>query len=59
MAFNAMVVNNASGVELSYLDSGAPSHSPYTTIFAVHGMIFTSAIFSKVIDIAASNDIRF
>ncbi|ESK92030.1 hypothetical protein Moror_10314 [Moniliophthora roreri MCA 2997] len=59
MAFSAILVDNASGVELSYLDSGAPSYSPYTTIFAVHGMIFTSAIFSKVIDIAASNDIRF
>jgi hypothetical protein len=30
------------GVELAYYDSGAPSHAPYTTIFAVHGMGFAS-----------------
>ncbi|KAL0580248.1 hypothetical protein V5O48_001753 [Marasmius crinis-equi] len=36
-------VNDTSGVELAYLDSGAPEGLPdYTTIFIVHGMIFTN-----------------
>lgn len=42
MSSGTLVVNTA-GVELAYLDSGAPADaSSYTTIFAVHGMIFTN-----------------
>ncbi|KAK7053255.1 hypothetical protein VNI00_003881 [Paramarasmius palmivorus] len=59
MDFSTITVNNATGAELSYLDSGAPSRTCYTTIFAVHGMIFTNAIFSKIVDIATTHGIRF
>ncbi|KAF9264169.1 hypothetical protein L218DRAFT_958595 [Marasmius fiardii PR-910] len=59
MSFKTLVVNKAAGVELSYLDSGAPAQSCYPTIFAIHGMIFTNAIFQKVIDLAVFRGIRF
>ncbi|KAJ8076358.1 hypothetical protein PM082_000779 [Marasmius tenuissimus] len=59
MDYKTIMVNNKTGVELSYLDSGAPAKSCYTTIFAIHGMIFTNAIFQKILDIAASKGIRF
>ncbi|KAL0581927.1 hypothetical protein V5O48_000157 [Marasmius crinis-equi] len=59
MAFKTIVVNRETGVELSYLDSGAPPQSCYTTIFAIHGMIFTNAIFQKILDVAVTKGIRF
>jgi pimeloyl-ACP methyl ester carboxylesterase len=59
MSSGTLVVNTA-GVELAYLDSGAPADaSSYTTIFAVHGMIFTNLIFQKVLNVARSNGVRF
>ncbi|KAJ7489033.1 hypothetical protein FB451DRAFT_1337031 [Mycena latifolia] len=45
MAFQTLVVNDITGAELSYIDSGAPSHGSYTTIFAL-------------IDIAPSRGVR-
>ena len=33
------------GTELAYLDSGAPEDATYTTIFAVHGVAFSSRSF--------------
>ncbi len=42
MAFQTLVVNASTGVELSFIDSGPPAQDVYTTIFAVHGMIFTN-----------------
>ncbi|KAK0499101.1 Alpha/Beta hydrolase protein [Armillaria luteobubalina] len=59
MSSGTLVVNTA-GVELAYLDSGAPADaSSYTTIFAVHGMIFTNLVFQKVLDVARSKGVRF
>ncbi|PBK63889.1 hypothetical protein ARMSODRAFT_893703 [Armillaria solidipes] len=59
MSSGTLVVNTA-GVELAYLDSGAPADaSSYTTIFAVHGMIFTNLIFQKVLNAARSKGVRF
>lgn len=58
MSFDTLVVNK-SGVELSYTDSGAPSKSPYTTMFAIHGMCFsngTSSIQAQILRI--NNDSR-
>ena len=41
MSFDSLVVNQ-SDAKLSYIDSGAPSmQSPYTTIFAFHGLGYT------------------
>lgn len=54
-----MGVNTSAGVELSYIDSGAPAQPSYITIFAIHGMIFTKEIFQRVIDLAPSKGVRF
>jgi len=50
-----------SAVELAYIDSGVPGPSqlPYITIFAIHGMCFTSPIFDKVKRIAHARGVRF
>ncbi|KAJ8086067.1 hypothetical protein PM082_004886 [Marasmius tenuissimus] len=55
-----LVVDDSTGVELAYLDSGAPSSNAatYTTIFTVHGMIFTNKIFEKILEIAPSKGVR-
>ncbi|KAJ7130777.1 hypothetical protein C8R43DRAFT_1089921 [Mycena crocata] len=58
MDFQTLVVNATTNVSLSYIDSGAPSTPSYTTIFAVHGMLFTNLIFEKIIDIAPSHGVR-
>ncbi|OSD07671.1 hypothetical protein PYCCODRAFT_1448944 [Trametes coccinea BRFM310] len=52
---------SANGVELSYVDSGVPvpSDNGYTTMFALHGVGFTGAIFEKVMSPATSASIRF
>ncbi|KAK0224192.1 hypothetical protein IW262DRAFT_879465 [Armillaria fumosa] len=56
----SLVVNSTTGVHLAYLDTGPPSHtSSYTTIFAVHGMVYTNLIFQKVMSVASSNGVRF
>ncbi|KAK0185459.1 Alpha/Beta hydrolase protein [Armillaria mellea] len=59
MAFASIVVNPSTGVELSYIDSGAPLQLSYITIFAIHGMIFSKEIFQKLIDLAPSKGVRF
>ncbi|KAK0472647.1 Alpha/Beta hydrolase protein [Armillaria novae-zelandiae] len=59
MSSNTLIVNASSGVELSYIDSGAPAQASYITIFAIHGMIFTKEIFQRVIDLAPSKGVRF
>ncbi|KAK0460249.1 Alpha/Beta hydrolase protein [Desarmillaria tabescens] len=59
MPFPSIVVNSSTGVELSYIDSGAPVQSSYITIFAIHGMIFTKEIFQRVIDLAPKKGVRF
>ncbi|KAJ3722823.1 Alpha/Beta hydrolase protein [Lentinula guzmanii] len=58
MAPKTLVVNEA-GVYLSYIDSGAPSKSPYVTIFALHGMCFTGLIFKKVSKLFLDKGFRF
>ncbi|THH12476.1 hypothetical protein EW146_g7663 [Bondarzewia mesenterica] len=55
---STLVVNDA-GTELSYVDSGAPSKSVYITVFAVHGMVFTSPVFQKVQGLALKAGLRF
>ncbi|KAI0354026.1 hypothetical protein OH77DRAFT_1426430 [Trametes cingulata] len=49
------------GTKLAYLDSGVPqpADNDYTTIFAVHGMVFTTPIFEKVMSLANVSNIRF
>ncbi|KAF8873509.1 hypothetical protein CPB85DRAFT_1236931 [Mucidula mucida] len=59
MGFQTLVVNASTGVELSFIDSGPPAQDVYTTIIAVHGMIFTNLVFQKVLDIAPSKGVRF
>ncbi|KAK0460259.1 uncharacterized protein EV420DRAFT_1332722 [Desarmillaria tabescens] len=58
MTSSTLVVNASTGVELSYIDSGAPAQSSYITIFAIHGMIFAREIFQRVIDLAPSKGVR-
>ncbi|KAK0229916.1 hypothetical protein EDD85DRAFT_972584, partial [Armillaria nabsnona] len=56
----SLVVNSTTGVHLAYLDTGAPAHtSSYTTIFAIHGIVFTNLIFQKVMSVTSSNGVRF
>lgn len=56
----SLIVNSTTGVRLAYLDTGAPAYtSSYTTIFAVHGMVYTNLIFQKVMSVASSNGVRF
>ncbi|KAK0183634.1 hypothetical protein F5146DRAFT_179242 [Armillaria mellea] len=59
MTSNTLIVSPSTGVELSYIDSGAPAQSSYITIFAIHGMIFTKEIFQRVLDLAPSKGVRF
>ncbi|EKM51921.1 uncharacterized protein PHACADRAFT_165254 [Phanerochaete carnosa HHB-10118-sp] len=52
------------GTELAYLDSGVPPHaspfgSQYTTIFAIHGMAFTSNVFEKIASTANPAGVRW
>lgn len=58
MAFQTLVVHDTTGVELSYIDSGAPANTPYTTIFAIHGMNFTNLVFERLLEIAPSRGVR-
>ncbi|KAF6745998.1 hypothetical protein DFP72DRAFT_640877 [Ephemerocybe angulata] len=46
------------GAHLAYLDSGAPMAGEYTTIFTVHGLAFSSYVFTKILDIAPAHGIR-
>ncbi|OSD07661.1 hypothetical protein PYCCODRAFT_1401603 [Trametes coccinea BRFM310] len=54
-------LNVGNGVQLAYLDSGVPPRhaSPYTTVFALHGEVYYSPIFQKIIDLAPSANVRF
>ncbi|TBU38724.1 Alpha/Beta hydrolase protein [Dichomitus squalens] len=47
------------GVELGYLDSGAPEKQVYTTIFAIHGMGYHSPVFRRVIALSPAVGVRF
>ncbi|KAL0566566.1 hypothetical protein V5O48_015442 [Marasmius crinis-equi] len=44
------IVVDDKGTTLSYRDSGAASTPVYTTFFVIHGLGFTSAIFSRIAD---------
>ncbi|EKM49711.1 uncharacterized protein PHACADRAFT_188757 [Phanerochaete carnosa HHB-10118-sp] len=47
--------------KLSYIDSGVPaskSGNNYTTIFAIHGSVFTNHVFEKLMAAAAEHNIR-
>jgi len=57
MSFNTITVSP--GVELAYTDTGAPKASPYTTIFAIHGMCFTNLIYEKLQSVALAKGFRF
>ncbi|KAI0644096.1 hypothetical protein C8Q79DRAFT_913914 [Trametes meyenii] len=60
---SASSIDVGGGVELAFLDSGAPpTHtktSPYTTIFALHGETWYSPLFTKIIAIAPASNVRF
>ncbi|KAF5388382.1 hypothetical protein D9615_000797 [Tricholomella constricta] len=48
------------GVELSYIDTGAPSTSSlYTTVIALHGMCFNNQIFERILPVACKKGVRF
>ncbi|KAI1787185.1 hypothetical protein LXA43DRAFT_975377 [Ganoderma leucocontextum] len=54
------LVVNESGMELSFVDSGAPnSATNYVTIFAIHGTVFTGPIWDRVIALAPKAGVRF
>ncbi|KAI0942664.1 hypothetical protein AcW1_003230 [Taiwanofungus camphoratus] len=57
----SMIVDQ-NGTELSYIDSGAPPApafaSNYVTIFMVHGSVFTSPVFQKVMSLAPKYGLR-
>ncbi|KAG6867682.1 hypothetical protein C0993_012450 [Termitomyces sp. T159_Od127] len=58
MAFNTL--SAGPGVELSYIDSGAPvPHQAYTTIVAIHGMCFSNLIFEKMLPVSLKRGTRF
>ncbi|KAJ7152991.1 Alpha/Beta hydrolase protein [Mycena filopes] len=58
-SFQTLVVDPTTGVELSYIDSGPPfAQGPYTTIFAVHGMLFTNVVFQKMMALAPAQGVR-
>ncbi|KAF4596297.1 hypothetical protein EYR40_008016 [Pleurotus pulmonarius] len=50
---------NDRGIRLAFIDSGAPKDVNYATIFAFHGIIFTSPIFAKVSAICLTKGVRF
>ncbi|EIW56131.1 uncharacterized protein TRAVEDRAFT_39145 [Trametes versicolor FP-101664 SS1] len=54
------IVVDAEDTKLSYIDSGVPHQATdgYKTIFAVHGTVFTSPIFEKVMALAQGSNIR-
>ncbi|KAI0316477.1 Alpha/Beta hydrolase protein [Amylostereum chailletii] len=54
----ATSVVSPSGVELQYIDTGAPSKASYVTLFAVHGMYWNSRVFQKIQPIAHARGIR-
>ncbi|KAF8523962.1 hypothetical protein BU17DRAFT_43319, partial [Hysterangium stoloniferum] len=47
-----------SEVEFSYLDSGEPQSTIYTTIVVVHGHSFHSGIFQRILPLAAPRGVR-
>ncbi|KAI0058354.1 hypothetical protein BV25DRAFT_1810813 [Artomyces pyxidatus] len=55
-----LTVDNT-GTQLFYLDSGVPYETTgaYTTVFAVHGLGFSSPIFNKIIALAPAANLRF
>ncbi|KAF8576957.1 alpha/beta-hydrolase [Ramaria rubella] len=58
--FTTLTVDT-NGTVLSYIDTGVPESAPdtYTTIFAVHGFVYTSPIFQHVMNLAPAQGIRF
>ncbi|THH19421.1 hypothetical protein EW146_g1768 [Bondarzewia mesenterica] len=53
------ILVDGNGTRLAYIDSGPPSGTVYTTIFAVHGVEFTNPIFQKVSVLCRANHVRF
>ncbi|TFK53392.1 hypothetical protein OE88DRAFT_1626342 [Heliocybe sulcata] len=49
---------NSAGVQFHYEDSGAPSSAVYTTLVAIHGSSYHSAIFAKLLPLAARHNLR-
>jgi pimeloyl-ACP methyl ester carboxylesterase len=49
----------SNGVSFSYIDTGKPSNTSYTTIFAVPGMGSTAHIYDKIHAIAPAAGVRF
>ncbi|TFK38971.1 hypothetical protein BDQ12DRAFT_698364 [Crucibulum laeve] len=58
MVFQNIVVIDT-GIEIAYVDSGAPStQSSYITIIAIHGMCFTAPVFKRVQVMASRRVVR-
>ncbi|KZT18636.1 hypothetical protein NEOLEDRAFT_1173481 [Neolentinus lepideus HHB14362 ss-1] len=49
---------NSEGVQFYYEDSGAPSDEVYTTLVVIHGSSYHSAIFTKLLPLAAQHNLR-
>ncbi|KAJ8094948.1 hypothetical protein PM082_010164 [Marasmius tenuissimus] len=58
---NSILVDETNDIRLSYYDSGPPETTeiPYTTIFAVHGWMFSGAVFKKLLPLCNAANIRF
>jgi hypothetical protein len=48
MTLDTITVND-SGIQIAYTDSGVPSKSPYITVVAIHGMLFSARSFPNPI----------
>ncbi|KAH8828743.1 hypothetical protein DL96DRAFT_1789373 [Flagelloscypha sp. PMI_526] len=51
-------LNLPSGLVFGYYDSGAPQEPVYKTFFAIHGLIFNSYVWKKMVPLASSQNIR-
>ncbi|ESK97797.1 hypothetical protein Moror_17362 [Moniliophthora roreri MCA 2997] len=54
----SLSVDEKASVHLSFLDSGPPQSHNYTTIFAVHGLLFSASVFKKLLPLCAESNIR-
>ncbi|KAI0644105.1 hypothetical protein C8Q79DRAFT_1002086 [Trametes meyenii] len=62
LPYTTSTIDVGNDVQLAFLDSGPPyhvNHTPYTTIFALHGEVYYSPVFAKIIDLAQSSNVRF
>ncbi|KAK7060435.1 hypothetical protein VNI00_001200 [Paramarasmius palmivorus] len=58
MKSGAIVVDDQKQTTLAFEDSGPPKNSSYTTIFAIHGLSYTSGIWSRVAAVGQKQGLR-